>query len=60
MRARMCPYCGMKFTDVPATSRRDRKTLICPDCYARESMDIFGMSDQDKDKVIDMIHRRSK
>ena len=57
---RVCPYCGIKFTEIPVTSRKDNKTLICPDCGARESMDIFGMKDQDKEKVIEMIHRRGK
>ena len=29
---RTCPKCGCVYTRVPALSRTDNKTLICPDC----------------------------
>ena len=29
---RTCPKCGCVYTGVPALSRIDNKTLICPDC----------------------------
>ena len=33
---RTCPKCGCVYTRVPALSRTDNKTLICPDCGIRE------------------------
>ena len=32
---RTCPICGREYTEHPALSRTDGKTLICPDCYPR-------------------------
>lgn len=60
MRVRTCPYCGLKFDAVPEVSRKDGKTLICPDCYARQSLDIFGLKEEEKEQVIDIIHRGTK
>lgn len=57
MRVRTCPYCGLKYDDVPVTSQKDNKTLICPDCGAREALDIFGLKDAEKEKIIEIMHR---
>jgi hypothetical protein len=47
----------MKFDEVPEVSRKDGKTLICPDCYTRQSLDGFGLKEKDKDRIIEIIHR---
>ena len=36
MEERSCPKCGRTYTEYPALSRTDNKTLICPDCGIRE------------------------
>ena len=36
---RTCPKCGCVYTEVPALSRVDNETLICPDCGIREALD---------------------
>ena len=32
IRMAICPLCGRTYHGVPALSREDNKTLICPDC----------------------------
>ena len=61
---RVCPICGHSYADVPALSRRDNKTLICPDCGIREALEEFGVSDSlAQDHVISLAkqyERRGK
>ena len=33
-----CPKCGKRYSGYPALSRRDNKTLICPECGVYEAM----------------------
>lgn len=35
---KFCPRCGRTYTDFPAWSRYDNKTMICPDCGVEEAM----------------------
>ena len=39
---RTCPKCGCVYTEVPALSRIDNETLICPDCGIREALESLG------------------
>ena len=34
-RIQICPFCGNSYRGVPATSRKDGKTPICPDVNER-------------------------
>lgn len=36
---KICPKCGKEYTAYPALSRRDNKTLICPDCGVKEAIE---------------------
>ena len=36
-----CPICHGLYTDAPALSRKDNKTLICPNCGMNEAMEAF-------------------
>ena len=36
---RVCPLCGKEYDGVPALSRKDNETLICPECGTREAID---------------------
>lgn len=56
-RVRICPKCGKTFTGHPALSRLDNETLICPDCGTREALDSLGIDDQEKESIIETIHR---
>lgn len=38
-RIKICPRCGKPYHDVPALSRMDNETLICPDCGTREALE---------------------
>ena len=38
---KVCPLCGKAYYDAPALSRRDNKTLICPDCGTMEALEEF-------------------
>ena len=35
---KFCPRCGRTYTEFPAWSRYDNKTMICPDCGVEEAM----------------------
>lgn len=34
-----CPKCDQDFYDVPALSREDNKTEICPECGMKEALE---------------------
>lgn len=41
---RHCPKCGNAYTEEPALSREDGKTVICPDCGTKEAIAAFENS----------------
>lgn len=53
---RICPICGMVYTAVPALSRTDNKTLICPDCGTRQALERIGVSKDEREKILEIIH----
>lgn len=54
---RICPRCGNSYTERPAISRDDNETLICPDCGTREALEVIGVSVEEQEKIISIIHR---
>ena len=54
---RICPVCGKEYSERPAVSRKDNRTLICPDCGTREALDTFGVPEEEKERIIDIIHK---
>ena len=42
-RLAVCPICGRAYHGVPALSREDNKTLICPDCGTRQALASIGV-----------------
>ena len=58
-RVSVCPYCGKPYFGYPAISRRDNKTAICPDCGIREALDALGLSAEEKESIIAIIHKHS-
>ena len=53
---RTCPICGKQYSDYPALSRADGVTLICPDCGTREALESIGVSKEQQDKILGIIH----
>ncbi|WP_295093324.1 hypothetical protein [Ruminococcus sp.] len=54
----ICPVCGQSFSAYPALSRLDNATLICPDCGTREALDMMGISRDEQDKILGIIHSK--
>ena len=54
---RTCPKCGCIYTERPALSRTDNETLICPDCGTREALESIGISKEEQEKIVSIIHR---
>ena len=54
---RTCSKCGCVYTGVPALSRVDNETLICPDCGIREALESMEVSKEEQEKIISIIHR---
>lgn len=54
---KICPNCGQAYTARPALSRKDNKTLICPDCGIREALSGLGIDLEEQEKILEAIHR---
>lgn len=52
----VCPKCGQEYKGVPALSREDNATMICPDCGTREALEFIGVSVEEQEKIISIIH----
>lgn len=67
---KICPKCHEKYNGVPALSREDNSTLICPRCGTIEALDaareMYGsnMTEEEyrayKESVLEIIERGSK
>ena len=59
---RTCPVCGREYLEVPALSRVDNATLICPDCGVREALNSIGVEKAEQEEILGILHRvgRSK
>ena len=54
---RTCPLCGEKYHGVPALSRDDNRTMICPNCGTRQSLESIGIAAEEIEKILSIIHR---
>lgn len=54
---RTCPKCSKTYSDRPALSRVDNQTLICTDCSIREALYAIGVSVEEQEKILSIIHR---
>ncbi len=57
VRTAICPRCGHIYAGEPAISRADNTTVICPDCGTREALESIGVSKEEQEKIIEVIHR---
>ena len=56
----ICPKCGKTYTERPALSREDNETLICSDCGTREALASIGISLDEQDKILGIIHDHTR
>jgi predicted nucleic-acid-binding Zn-ribbon protein len=56
-KIRVCPLCGQTYGEAPALSRTDNETLICPDCGTRQALESIGVSAEEQEKILAIIHR---
>ena len=56
-RTAVCPLCGKVYRGVPALSRVDNQTLVCPDCGIKESLSAIGISDSEIEEILRIVHR---
>lgn len=54
---RICPLCSIEYHGVPALSRTDNQTLICPDCGSRQALESIGISKEEQEKILSILHR---
>ena len=54
----VCPLCGKPYSDVPALSRTDNQTPICPDCGIRQALESIGVSTEEQEKILSVMHRK--
>lgn len=52
-----CPKCGQIYTEPSALSREDNETLICSDCGILESLESLGINEEERLKILGIIHR---
>lgn len=57
---RICPRCGCAYRGRPAISREDNTTPICSDCGTREALITIGVSKEEQDKIISVIHQHTE
>lgn len=60
LELRICPICGKLYSGVPALSRADNKTMICPDCGTRQALKSIGVSEEEQEKIIEIIHNTDR
>ena len=58
-RLRVCPKCGRLYGGYPALSRIDNETLICSDCGTREALASIGVSEEEREEILETIHRHT-
>lgn len=56
---RTCPLCEAQYGGVPALSRKYPNTYICPDCGTREALESIGVSADEQEKIISIIHNKT-
>ena len=56
---RTCPICGREYSEHPALYRVDGLTLICPDCGIREALESIGVKEEERERILEIIHRET-
>lgn len=56
---RRCPLCGCLYSEVPALSRVDNATEICPECGIREALASIGVAPDEAERILAIIREHS-
>lgn len=56
----VCPVCGKVYTGCGAVSRADGVTLICGDCGTRQALDEMGISADEQEAILKIIHKHTR
>ena len=54
----VCPVCRKAYSTHPAISRRDNKTLICPDCGLIQGMCDYGIPISLQETLLELVHEK--
>lgn len=54
----VCPLCRKPYSGIPALSRTDNQTPICPDCGIRQALESIGVSTEEREKILSVMHRK--
>ncbi len=60
IRLSVCPLCGKTYFGFPATSEIDHETPICGDCGARQALTRLGVSAEEQEEILRIIHRTQR
>lgn len=52
----VCPICGAVYHAVPALSRIDNETLICPECGIRQALESIGVTPEEQNQIIEIMN----
>lgn len=55
--SKICPICGNEYNGYPALSRADNEIYICTDCGLRQALQSLEISQEEQEKIIEIIHR---
>ena len=53
----VCPLCGKPYSGA-CLSRTDNQTPICPDCGIRQALESIGVSTEEQEKILSVMHRK--
>ena len=56
----VCPNCHREYSDHPAISRTDNKTLICPECGTIEVLSCAGLRPEEKKEIYEAFHHQKE
>ena len=59
-RKAVCPLCRRLYHSVPALSRLDNQTLICPDCGTRQALESIGVLPEERETILSIIHAHTR
>ena len=52
---RKCTICGLEYISLPAVSRIDNKTPICPSCGVRQALSAAGIDADAQNDIVSLI-----
>lgn len=56
---KICPLCHKSYSDAPALSRADNKTLICSECGTRQALQSVGLCLEEQEQIIKAIYDKA-